>query len=175
MSEILFTDYIRDIPDFPKKGIIFKDITPLLKKPDAFKKVIDLLVDRYTDKEIDLIVAVEARGFLFGAALAYALGIGFIPVRKEGKLPAETTSITYQLEYGHDTLEIHKGDLTAGQRILVIDDLLATGGTVSAVIDLLNKMNCNVIEIAFLIELTFLKGREKLAEFGNDIFSIIKY
>ncbi|MFC1668567.1 adenine phosphoribosyltransferase [Chlamydiota bacterium] len=170
-----FKKYIRDISDFPKKGIIFKDITPLLKDPSAFKALIELLTKRYESKNIDYVIAVEARGFILGAALAYSLGVGFIPVRKEGKLPAQVCSISYQLEYGVDTLEIHKNDIETDSRIVIIDDVLATGGTISAVVNLLDEMQATIIEIAFLIELTFLNGREKLAQNKEKIFSFIEY
>jgi len=165
--------HIRDIPDFPKKGIIFKDITTLLKDASAFKKVIDVLYDRYKLKKIDKIVAIESRGFIFGGALANKLGVGFVPVRKKGKLPSKTYSVNYDLEYGTDTLEMHCDAIKPGENILLLDDLLATGGTASAVSKLIEKMGGKIEEIAFLIELAFLKGRDKLQ--GHNVFSMIKY
>ena len=163
---------IRDVPDFPKKGIIFKDITPLLKDKTAFRKVVDIFADRYKDKKIDLIASIEARGFILGAAIADRLGIGMIPVRKKGKLPYKTTSITYDLEYGTDTLEMHEDAVSRGDRVLVVDDLLATGGTAAAVSELIQKSGGDIVEISFLIELEFLKGRAKLK--NHPIFSLLK-
>ncbi|MDE2028506.1 MAG: adenine phosphoribosyltransferase [Candidatus Omnitrophica bacterium] len=165
--------HIRDIPDFPKEGIIFKDISTLLKNPRAFKKSIDTLASHFNKERIEYVVAVEARGFIFGAALAYKLGAGFIPVRKKGKLPYKTKSVTYQLEYGMDTLEIHEDAIPAGARVLVVDDLLATGGTVRAVIDLLKLQKADVVGVAFLVELLFLKGKEKFKDLP--IYSVIQY
>jgi len=164
---------IRDIPDFPKKGIIFKDITTLLKDGKKFQKAIDCIVERYKGKKIDKVVSVEARGFIFGSAVAYKLGAGLIPVRKKGKLPHETNRVEYELEYGKDSLEIHKDAISAGDNVLIIDDLLATGGTMKAVCDLVEGMGGKVVEIAFLIELTFLKGRDRLK--GHQIFSLIEF
>ena len=163
---------IRDIPDFPKKGIIFKDITPLLKDGRRFRKAVDAIADRYKDKKVDLVASVEARGFVFGSALAYKLGVGLIPIRKKGKLPYKTKSVTYDLEYGTDTLEMHEDAVSRGQRILIVDDLLATGGTAAAVARLIKDCGGVVTEIAFLIELEFLKGREKLK--GYPVFSLLK-
>jgi len=165
--------YIRDIPDFPKKGIIFKDITTLLKDKEAFKKTINLLAKNYKDESIDFVIAVEARGFIFGAALAYKLGAGFIPVRKKGKLPYETNNITYSLEYGTDTLEIHEDAIPENARVLIVDDLLATGGTIRAVADLVKEQKALIVGLAFVVELRFLKGKEKLQDF--DLYSVIKY
>ncbi|HOD51270.1 MAG TPA: adenine phosphoribosyltransferase [Candidatus Hydrogenedentes bacterium] len=153
---------IRNVPDFPKPGIQFKDITTLLKNGPAFKHIIDGWRDRYADRGVDAIVGAEARGFMFGGALAYALGLPFVPVRKPGKLPAETLSETFQLEYGTDTLEIHKDALNAGERVVLIDDLLATGGTMEAVAKLVERLGAEIVEIAFVIELPLLKGRERL-------------
>ena len=164
--------YIRDIPDFPKKGIIFKDITTLLKDGKAFSSAVDSIVDEYKDKNIDVVLSVEARGFIFGAAVAYKLGVGLIPVRKKGKLPHKTHSITYELEYGKDTLEIHQDALKKGDNVLIVDDLLATGGTTQAVTGLVEKMGGNIAGLAFVIELTPLKGREKLK--GYTVTSLIK-
>ena len=164
---------IRDIPDFPKKGIIFKDLSTLLRDKIAFKQSIDQLVAQYAGQKIDYVVAVEARGFIFGSVLAYNLGAGFIPVRKKGKLPYKTKSITYELEYGSDTLEVHEDAIEAGSRVLIVDDLLATGGTVKAVAELIAAQKAKIVSLAFLVELTFLKGRERLS--GYPITAIIKY
>ncbi len=165
--------YIRDIPDFPKKGILFRDITPLLQNPKAFKYAINLLAERFKNKRVEYIVAAEARGFIIGGALSYKLGVGFIPVRKPGKLPYKTHSHTYSLEYGTDTLEIHQDALSGGSRVLILDDLLATGGTALAIVNLVERFSAKVVAIAFLIELTDLKGREKLK--GYPVYSLIKY
>lgn len=164
---------IRDIPDFPKKGIVFKDITPLLNNPETFNASIDILADRYRGKKIDKIVGIEARGFIFGAALAYKLNAGFIPVRKPGKLPYKTYSMTYELEYGENQLEIHQDAIKPGQKVLIADDLLATGGTVKATAELVGQLKADIVEIAFLIELTFLNGRDKLSNYKT--FSLIQY
>ena len=165
---------IRDIPDFPKKGILFKDITTLLADGKEFQHAIDLLAERYKDKGIDRVVAVEARGFILGAPLAYRLGAGFVPVRKKGKLPhPEKLSASYALEYGTDTLEMHKDSLIKGHKVLVVDDLLATGGTVGAVTRMIEELGGEVVELAFLIELEFLKGADKLKDYP--VFSLIKY
>ena len=165
--------YIRSIPDYPKPGILFRDITTLLKDRKAFCQAVQLMTDKYRNKKIDAVVAVEARGFILGGAVAHRLNAGFIPVRKKGKLPAKTHSVTYNLEYGTDTLEIHLDAFSPGTRILIIDDLLATGGTVRAVTDLIQQLKGKIIGIAFLIELTDLKGREKLK--GFPLYSLIKY
>ncbi len=164
---------IRDIPDFPKPGILFRDITPLLSDGRAFCQAIDNIGGRYQDKRIDVVVGVEARGFIMGAALAYKLRAGNILIRKSGKLPFKTHSTTYALEYGTDTLEIHQDAFKPGQRVLIADDLLATGGTVSAAVDLVQQLGGEIVELAFLIELTALKGREKLKD--HSIFSLIQY
>ena len=165
---------IRDIPDFPKKGIIFKDITPLLADPAAFAKVINTLRDRYKDKNITAVAGIEARGFIFSASLAYALGCGVVVIRKPGKLPYKTYTQTYALEYGEDAIEIHQDAFQPGQNILLIDDVLATGGTMAAAANLVKtKFEVNLVEIAFLIELDFLKGREKLK--GYNIHSLLHY
>lgn len=171
---------IRSIPDFPKPGILFRDITTLLKDKNAFKKAVDLIAGRFSKSKIDYVVGVEARGFIFGGALAQKLHLGFIPVRKKGKLPGKTKSITYNLEYGSDTLEIHEDALKPeGQshkpkdKVLIIDDLLATGGTVKAVADLLEAQGAKIIGIAFCIELVDLKGRDKLKKYP--IVSLVKF
>jgi adenine phosphoribosyltransferase len=166
---------IRDVPDFPKEGIIFKDITPLLSDPVAFQETINSLRDRYAEKTVDAVVGVEARGFIFASALAYALGTGVVMVRKPGKLPYKTFTETYSLEYGTDTIEVHQDAFRSGQNIILLDDVLATGGTMAATIDLIQKNfdNVKIIETAFLIELDFLKGREKLNV--TPIHSMIHY
>jgi adenine phosphoribosyltransferase len=164
---------IRDIPDFPKPGIVFKDITPLLVEGKEFHRAIDLIAEHYQGLKIDQVVCVEARGFILGAPLAYKLGAGLVPVRKPGKLPYETIQTTYDLEYGTDTLEIHRDAIPSGCNVLIADDLLATGGTVSAVVKLVEKLKGKIVGISFLIELEFLKGREKLA--GHNVFSLLKF
>ncbi|NQS89795.1 adenine phosphoribosyltransferase [Patescibacteria group bacterium] len=164
---------IRNIPDFPKKGIAFKDITPLLQDASSFKRAILLLAKHYRNSKISSLVSVESRGFILGAALAYELGVGFIPVRKPGKLPYRVKRISYSLEYGEDTIEIHEDAIEKGEKVLVVDDLIATGGTVQAVCKLVEKLGGVVVGICFLVELTYLKGREKLKDY--DIFSLIKY
>lgn len=165
--------FVRDVPDFPKKGIIFKDITPLLKDPKAFQYVIQHLADRYSKKGITGIVAMESRGFILGGALATHMGASFIPVRKPGKLPWKTLQETYDLEYGKDTLEIHEDAVTPKDRILVLDDVLATGGTAAATIRLVERAGASVAEACFLIQLSFLNGHEKLK--STPIYSIIRY
>ncbi len=165
--------YIRNIPDFPKKGILFRDITTLLSNSEKFKEVIDELVKRYSGKGIDAVVAVESRGFIFGGALAERIGAGVVPVRKKGKLPHKTLSATYSLEYGEDMLQIHEDALQAGAKVLLIDDLLATGGTMGAAIELVKKLKTEIIESAFVIELTDLKGRANLK--GIPVYSMVKY
>ncbi len=164
---------IRDIKDFPKKGIIFKDITPLLQDAIAFKKAIIFMADKYKDKKINYVVSPEARGLIFGAAVAYELGVGFIPVRKPGKLPYEVEGMSYKLEYGEDEVQMHKDSVKKSDRILVLDDLIATGGTAWATCKLVEKLGGEIVGVCFLIELEDLKGKEKLAEY--DFFSIIKY
>jgi adenine phosphoribosyltransferase len=164
---------VRDVPDFPKKGIIFKDITPLLQDPALLRKAVDLLSEHFKGRDIDVVASVESRGFILGTAIAYKLRAGFVPVRKKGKLPYKTHSVTYELEYGRDTLEMHQDAIKKGDRVLIIDDLLATGGTLGAVICLVKKMGGDIAGIGFLIELEFLKGREKNK--GHEIFSLIKF
>jgi adenine phosphoribosyltransferase len=164
---------IREIPDFPKPGILFYDITTLLKDADAFSESIDLLTNPFEDARIDLVVGMESRGFIFSAPMAYKLECGFVPVRKLGKLPAETVSVEYALEYGTNTLEIHKDAILPGQRVLIVDDLLATGGTVLGTIELVKELKAKVVGLAFLVELPFLKGRERLGEY--DIHSVIQF
>ena len=166
-------DTIRDIPDFPKKGIVFKDITTLLNNKDALRESIDQLAELFKEEKIDYIVGTESRGFIFGTPLAYKLGIGFVPVRKPGKLPGKTLSKSYDLEYGTDTLEIHKDAIPSGANVLIIDDLIATGGTIAATVELVEELGAKVAGLGFVIELGFLKGREKLA--GYNVQSLINY
>lgn len=164
---------IREIPDFPKAGILFRDITPLLSDGRAFRQAIDFLGERYVGGKVDVVVGVEARGFIMGAALAYKLGAGNAIVRKPGKLPFKTNRTTYALEYGTDTLEIHQDAIQPGQRVVLADDLLATGGTISAAAELVRQLGGEIVELAFLIELTELKGRDRLK--GLPVFSLIQY
>lgn len=164
---------IRDIPDFPKKGIVFKDITPLLKDPDGFMLAVKKISEYYKNKGVDIVVGAEARGFIFGPPVALNLNAGFVPIRKPGKLPYDTEEITYDLEYGTDSLQIHKDAIKKGQNVLIIDDLLATGGTMLACCKLVESLGGNVIGCAFLIELCFLNGKDLLNKY--DRFSIIKY
>jgi adenine phosphoribosyltransferase len=164
---------IRDIPDFPKPGIVFKDITPLLSDGRLFAKTIDLLAERYRGEKVDTVLGIESRGFIIGAALAYALGAGFSVVRKPGKLPYETHAESYALEYGSDSLEIHVDGLAPKSRVVIADDLIATGGTAAATAALVSKLGGTVVECAFVIELTFLRGREKLKPHG--VYSLLQY
>jgi adenine phosphoribosyltransferase len=164
---------IRDVPDFPKAGIVFKDITPLLQNPELFKSTIDRIAGPFQKKGITHVASIESRGFIFGSPVAYLLGAGYIPIRKKGKLPYKTLSHTYDLEYGTDTLEIHADALDASSRVLLIDDVLATGGTARAACQLIGKLKAKVIGVGFVIELEFLHGREKLL--GYDVFSLLKY
>ena len=164
---------IRDVPDFPKPGIIFKDITPLLSSAPLFKQTIDLMAERYQGRGVDMVLGIESRGFIIGAALAYTLGAGFCIVRKPGKLPYETHSASYQLEYGSDALEIHRDGLRPGSRVLIVDDLLATGGTAAAAAELVSQLAAEVMEFAFVLELSFLEGRKRLDP--GSVYSIIQY
>jgi len=164
---------IRDVPDFPKPGIVFKDITTLTKDPEGLRAAVDALVERYAESGATKIVGIEARGFIFGAALAYRLGVGFVPARKPGKLPADTVRAEYELEYGTDAIEMHRDAIRPGEKVLIIDDLLATGGTAKAAAELVEILGGEIVEIAFLIELTFLKGRDRLT--GYDVFSLIEF
>jgi adenine phosphoribosyltransferase len=166
-------ELIRDVPDYPKKGIVFKDITTLIKKGDAFDEVINIFFEKCKDKKIDLVAAVESRGFIFGGVLANRLKVGFVPVRKFGKLPADTVEQKYDLEYGTDRLEIHKDAVMAGQKVLIVDDLLATGGTIKAACKLVEKLGGEVAGILVMIELGFLNGRDKLKDY--DLFTLIRY
>jgi adenine phosphoribosyltransferase len=164
---------VRTIPDFPKPGILFYDITTLLKDPKGFAALIDTLAQYYLEKDIDLVLGIEARGFIFGPALAYRLNAGFVPVRKPGKLPGPKVRVTYDLEYGSDTLEIHADAIEPGQRVVLVDDLLATGGTMEATIKLVQQLGGEIAGLGFAIELDFLKGRERFRDY--DVFSLLHY
>lgn len=164
--------WIRDIPNFPVQGILFKDITPLLQEPSALRAAVDRLAEPYQDRAIDRVVAIESRGFIFGVPIAYRLGAGFVPVRKAGKLPAETVAVEYDLEYGSNRLEIHTDAISPGQRVLVVDDLLATGGSAAATADLVERLGGEIAGMAFLIELCSLQGRDKLSRY--DVFSVLQ-
>jgi adenine phosphoribosyltransferase len=164
---------VRDVPDFPKPGIIFKDVTPLWADASAFRFSIDAIADHYAGVEIDRVVGIEARGFILAAPVAYRFGAGFVPVRKPGKLPAEIASESYELEYGTDTLEIHRDGILAGQRVLIVDDVLATGGTAAATIRLVEALGGSVVGLGFLLELGFLRGRERLTDY--ELVSLITY
>ena len=164
---------IRAVPDFPKPGILFYDITTLLKDKTGFAQLIDAFAQYYIDKHVDLVLGIEARGFIFGPALAYRLNAGFVPVRKPGKLPAETITIKYDLEYGSDSLQIHKDAIAPGQRVIVVDDLLATGGTMLATSQLVKQLGAEIVGVAVAVELDFLKGRDKFP--GIDVFSLMHY
>jgi adenine phosphoribosyltransferase len=163
--------HIRNIPDFPVEGIQFKDITTLLKEPTAFSASVEAFLERYDGEDIDLVVGIESRGFIWGAVLAYELGVGFVPVRKPGKLPAERVRVEYTLEYGTNALEMHRDAIQPGHKVLVIDDLLATGGTAKATCDLVEQLGGEVVSVAFLIELTALEGRLQLSEY--DLFVLV--
>lgn len=168
-----FREKIEIVDGFPKEGISFKDITPLIGDGAVFKALIDELADRLRELNVDYIAGPEARGFIFGVPLAYALGVGFVPIRKKGKLPQETVSITYDLEYGSDTLEIHKNSFKKGDRIALVDDLLATGGTINACAELIELAGGEIVSVDFIVELTELKGRERLQ--GYPVHSVVKY
>jgi adenine phosphoribosyltransferase len=171
--EVELGDYIRAIPDFPKPGILFRDITPLLQSPEAFREAVGRLADHYRGRQVDVVAAAEARGFIFAAPLALELGVGFVPVRKPGKLPFDTHVFHYELEYGTDTLEVHSDGLHASQRVLLVDDLLATGGTMLACCRLAEQCGATVVGCAFLIELVALQGAQRLAPY--EVFSLLKY
>src|SRR5437773_3414210 len=164
---------IREIPDFPKPGILFYDITTLLKDGAAFREAIDLMLEPYAGEKVDIVVGMESRGFIFSAPMAYQLNAGLVPVRKLGKLPAETITVEYALEYGSNTLEIHRDAIQSGQRVLAVDDLLATGGTVHGTIELVERLKGEVVGLAFLVELEFLHGREQLGD--RRVTSVIRY
>ncbi len=164
---------IREIPDFPKEGILFRDITPILQDPAAFNEVIDTLSERYRGMKIDKILAVESRGFIFATPLACAIGAGFVPLRKPGKLPYETIRVSYSLEYGEAAIEVHKDAVAKGERVLILDDLLATGGTAAAAVELARKLGGEVVEVGFIIELAGLKGRKKLTDVP--VYTMVSY
>lgn len=166
---------IRTIPNFPKEGIMFRDVTTLMKCPEGFKLTIDKLVDRYKDMEIDVIVGIEARGFILGAAMAYNMGKGFVPIRKKGKLPGETLSEDYELEYGTDTIEVHTDAIEKGQRVLLVDDLLATGGTIMGAISLVEKTGGEVVESCFIVDLPDLNGSKRMEEAGYKYFCLTEF
>ncbi|MHB8597252.1 MAG: adenine phosphoribosyltransferase [Ktedonobacteraceae bacterium] len=172
-ESIRLEDWIRDIPDFPQKGVLFKDITPLLQNGPAFRASLERLAAHYAGAGIQTVIGVESRGFIFGAPLAYLLNCGFVPVRKFGKLPSGTVSVEYALEYGTNVVEMHTDAIQPGERVLIVDDLLATGGTVEAAMELVEKLGGHIAGIAFLVELTFLHGRDQLK--GHDVFALIKY
>jgi adenine phosphoribosyltransferase len=172
-DKIELKDYIRDIPDWPKQGILFRDITPLLAEPKAFRTAVEMMAANYIGKGVQYVAAVEARGFIFGSAVADKLNAGFVPVRKKGKLPYKTESMTYELEYGTNTIEVHKDAIPAGAKVLMVDDLLATGGTIEAACKLIEKIGGKIAGIVFLIELTDLHGIEKLT--GYKAKSLIRY
>lgn len=164
---------IREVPDFPKPGILFYDVTTLLKNPAGLQKVVDILATRYRGAGIQKVLGIESRGFIFAPSVAYNLGAGFVPVRKPGKLPAQTLRLSYDLEYGRDALEIHRDAIESGERVLIVDDLIATGGTAAAAVQMARQLGAEIAGVAFLIELDFLKGREKLQ--GYEVFSILRY
>lgn len=164
---------IRTIPDFPVKGILFRDITTLIRDGEAFQEAIDTMVEHYIDVDIDVVAAIEARGWIFGAPLAYELGAGFVPIRKPSKLPGEKLSLSYSLEYGANTLEVHRDAIAPGTKVLIVDDLLATGGSSRAAADLVEKLGGEVVGLAFLVELTDLKGRDRLKSY--DVFTMVQF
>lgn len=166
-------ELIRDIPDFPKEGIMFRDITTLLKDAQGLKEIIDIFSERYKDRGVKYVLGADARGFIFGAAIAYNIGAGFVPIRKKGKLPYKTIEASYDLEYGSNAVEIHEDAIEKGDKVVIVDDLLATGGTAKAMIDLVRELGGDIEELAFMIELEGLNGKDKLD--GEDVFSIIKY
>jgi adenine phosphoribosyltransferase len=170
---IKLKETIRSIVDWPIKGVVFRDLTTLMQNPDAFRESCDILYERYKDQNIDKIVGIDARGFVFGAVLAYKLGIGFIPVRKKGKLPFKTIQETYSLEYGEDTLEIHEDAVQKGDKIVIVDDLIATGGTIGATVKLVQKLGADIIECAFIVELPELNGRSQIQ--GCEVYSITEF
>ena len=165
--------HIRSVPDFPKTGILFYDITTLLRDPQGFKMTVDMLSTPYLDQGIDAVVGIESRGFILGAAVAQRIGAGFVPIRKPGKLPAKALKETYDLEYGKDAIEIHEDAITRGQRVLIVDDVLATGGTASAAVQLVKKLDGDLHGLAFLIELLFLNGKQRIA--GEKVYSVLQY
>jgi adenine phosphoribosyltransferase len=173
MQKLLST--VRDIPDFPIQGVIYKDITPILQDIGLFNYIINALAEKFKDKKINKIAGIESRGFIFGMPLSLKMNIPFIPIRKEGKLPAKTIGVSYNLEYGHAAIEIHEDAIKKDERVLIIDDILATGGTMAAAIKLIEQINGNVVAAAFILELAFLNGREKICNKSVEIFSLLKY
>ncbi len=174
-SSVDLRKFVRDIPGYPKPGIIFKDLTPLWQDPAAFKSMVDQISSHFRDSKIEIVAAIESRGLIVGSAIAFVLGAGLVPIRKAGKLPWNTFKASYSLEYGEATSEIHTDAFVSGGRILIVDDLLATGGTAEAAAKLVSQMKGQLIGFAFLVELSFLKGRDKLGFYGGEIFSLIKY
>jgi adenine phosphoribosyltransferase len=174
MSEMIKSK-IRTIPHFPKEGIMFRDITTLMKDSEGFNHLIDLLTARYSDVDIDVVAGIEARGFITGGVLAHKLCVGFVPIRKKGKLPAETTSHTYEKEYGPDTIEIHTDAIKPGQKVLIVDDLLATGGTCIAACELVKKLGGDIIECSFIVDLPELGGKKKLEDAGYKVFNLVEF
>jgi adenine phosphoribosyltransferase len=166
-------DLIADVPGFPKPGIIFKDITPMLRSPEGLALAVDSIASEYAERSVEVVAAVESRGFIFGTGVAYRMGVGFVPMRKPKKLPRDTMAATYDLEYGTDTIEMHADAVESGTRVLLVDDLLATGGTMEAACTLLEQVRAEIVACAFVIELDFLKGRERLA--GREVFSLVHY
>jgi len=167
--------YIRDVPDWPKPGVVFKDITPLLQSPEALAMAVEQMVNPFRHEHIDVVAGAESRGFIFGTALAQSLSAGFVPIRKPGKLPWKTRGMAYELEYGTDSLEMHEDAIQPGQRVLLADDLLATGGTMQACCELVRQIDCDLVGMTFLIELTFLSGRAKLESYGKPMHAVIQY
>ena len=166
---------VRDVPDFPKKGILFKDLTPVWQDPAAFRAMVEQVAEPFRSSRVEMIAGIESRGLIIGAALALELGAGLVPVRKEGKLPWKTVKASYSLEYGEATTELHQDAFKPGARVLIVDDLLATGGTAQAAVELVNKLKGNIVGLAFLVELEFLQGRQRLQKLGVETFSLIKY
>ena len=174
-AQVDLKSYVRDIPDFPKKGILFEDLTTLWKDPAAFATMVEQLAEPYRDAQVQVVVGIESRGLILGAALAYVLGAGLVPVRKEGKLPGKTVRASYALEYGEATTELHEDAITPGMRVLIVDDLLATGGTAEAAVDLVRKLKGEILGLVFLVELTFLKGRKRLERQNVEVRSLLQY
>jgi adenine phosphoribosyltransferase len=166
---------VRDVPDFPKKGILFKDLTPVWQDPAAFRSMVEQIAEPFRSSRVEMVAGIESRGLIIGSALAYELGTGLVPVRKEGKLPWKRVRATYQLEYGEATAELHEDAFKPGTRVLIVDDLLATGGTAQAAVQLVKKLEGKIVGLAFLVELEFLQGRRKLEKLGVETFSLIKY